>query len=88
MPPERRKPSLDSAGDVARDLAFTVDFLERGQAYYQAFTHGGSHTPAENKVFVAFLQDYERELANAKQELAALKTWSDKKSELKPDAAQ
>ena len=74
---------MTSGSDLARDLAARMDFLERGQAYFQAFTTGGSHTPAENKDFVRFLEDYERELASAKQELAVLNTWFEKKSALK-----
>ncbi len=83
-PPERAKHQLQSAVDVARDLSRTIEFLEAGQAYYKAFTSGGSHTPPENKAFVAFLEDYERELGYAKQELDTLKAWYAQKSELKP----
>jgi hypothetical protein len=82
-PPERAKHRLSSSVDVSRDLSRTIEFLETGRAYYKAFTAGGSHTPAENKAFVAFLQDYERELGYAKQELDTLRAWYEKKSDLK-----
>lgn len=82
-PPERPKPSLDSASEVALDLARVLSFLEQGQAFYKAYAKG-SHTAEENKAFLKFLADYEHELETAKKELEALRQWTDKKSGLAP----
>lgn len=81
-PPKRDKPSLDSASELALDLARAVSFLESGQSYFRAYSKG-THTPAENKAFVRFLEDYERELAAVKKELDVLREWVEKKSGLK-----
>ena len=80
--PERPKGTLDTAGEVARDLAIRVEYFENGQAYYRAYTKG-SHTPEENKAFVKFLEDYENELGIAKRVHAILGVWLDKKSAIK-----
>lgn len=82
--PEREKSELSSASAVALDLAKAVAYLEQGQAYYKAYTKG-SHTAEQNKAFVRFAEDYDRELSTVKRELDALRSWVDKKSELKPD---
>jgi len=80
--PARPKGTLDTAADVARDLAVRVEYFENGQSYYRAYTKG-SHTPEENKAFVQFLEDYENELGIAKRTYAILGTWLDKKSSIK-----
>lgn len=80
--PARPKGTLDTAGEVARDLAVRVEYFENGQAYYRAYTKG-SHTPEENKAFVRFLEDYESELGIAKRVHAILGAWLDKKSSIK-----
>ncbi|MDP3543173.1 MAG: hypothetical protein Q8T11_11965 [Elusimicrobiota bacterium] len=80
--PERPKGTLDTAGEVARDLAVRVQYFEDGQAYYRAYTKG-SHTPEENKAFVKFLEDYENELGIAKRTYAILGVWLEKKSSIK-----
>lgn len=73
FPPHARK-SLDSPSELARDLAEVVTFLEQGQAYFRAYQKG-SHTPEENKQFLAFLEAYERESAVARKEAEALRKW-------------
>lgn len=80
--PTRPKGTLDTAGEVARDLAVRVQYFEDGQSYYRAYTKG-SHTPEENKAFVQFLEDYEAELGIAKRVHAILGVWLDKKSAIK-----
>lgn len=80
--PARPKGTLDTAGEVARDLAARVQYFEDGQAYYRAYTKG-SHTPEENKAFVRFLEDYENELGIAKRTYAILGVWLEKKSSIK-----
>lgn len=84
MPPKapaRAKSSLDSAGEVARDLAASVEYFEAGQSYYRAFSKG-THTAEENAAFVKFLEEYEKEQANAKRTHAALGQWLEKKSKV------
>lgn len=80
--PERPKGTLESAGEVARDLAARVEYFENGQAYYRAYTKG-SHTAEENKAFVQFLEDYENELGIAKRTHEILGVWLAKKSAIK-----
>lgn len=80
--PARPKGTLDTAGEVARDLAIRVEYFENGQSYYRAYTKG-SHSPEENKAFVKFLEDYENELGIAKRTHAILGSWLDKKSAIK-----
>ena len=85
MPPKvpvRAKNSFDSASDISRDLNVSVEYFEQGQAYYRAFTKG-SHTPEENKAFVQFLEDYERELAISRKLYGLLGVWLEKKSGIK-----
>lgn len=82
-PPQRAKDSLDSAGEVARDLVMVVEYFEAGQAYYRAYTKGGSHTAAENAAFLRFLEEYEAQLAVAKRTHQLLGIWLDKKSSVK-----
>lgn len=79
--PVRPKNSLDSAGEVARDLAAAVEYFEAGQAFYRAFSKG-THTPEENAAFVKFLEDYEKEQLTAKRTYAALGAWLEKKSKV------
>ena len=80
--PARPKGTLDTAGEVARDLAVRVEYFENGQSYYRAYTKG-SHTPEENKAFVKFLEDYEAELGIAKRTHAILGLWLEKRSSIK-----
>ena len=80
--PARPKGTLDTAGEVARDLAVRVQYFEDGQAYYRAYTKG-SHTPEENKAFVQFLEDYDKELGIAKRVHSILGVWLEKKSAIK-----
>lgn len=80
--PARPKGTLDTAAEVARDLAIRVEYFENGQSYYRAYTKG-SHTPEENKAFVQFLEDYEAELGIARRTHAILGVWLDKKSSIK-----
>ncbi len=80
--PTRPKGTLDSAGEVARDLAVRVEYFENGQSYYRAYTKG-SHSPEENKAFVQFLEDYENELGIAKRVHTLLGVWLEKKSAIK-----
>ncbi|PIR16160.1 MAG: hypothetical protein COV48_10445 [Elusimicrobia bacterium CG11_big_fil_rev_8_21_14_0_20_64_6] len=80
--PARPKGTLDTAGEVARDLAIRVEYFENGQSYYRAYTKG-SHSPEENKAFVQFLEDYEAELGIARRTHAILGVWLDKKSAIK-----
>lgn len=79
--PARAKDSLDGAGEVARDLAASVEYFESGQAYYRAYTKG-THSPEENAAFVKFLEEYEKELATARRTHVALGLWLDKKSKV------
>ena len=80
--PARPKGTLDTAADVARDLALRVEYFENGQSYYRAYTKG-SHTADENKAFVQFLEEYENELAIARRVHALLGVWLEKKSSVK-----
>jgi hypothetical protein len=80
--PARPKGTLDSAGEVARDLAVRIEYFENGQSYYRAYTKG-SHSPEENKAFVKFLEDYESELGIAKRTHEILGIWLEKKSSIK-----
>lgn len=85
-PPEavkRAKPTLDSASEVALDMARALSFLEQGQVFYKTYAKG-SHTAEENKAFLKFLADYEHELETVKKELEVLRQWVEKKSGLTP----
>lgn len=79
--PARAKNSLDGAGEVARDLAASVEYFEAGQAYYRAYAKG-THTAEENAAFVKFLEDYEKEQLNARRTHAALGQWLERKSKV------
>lgn len=79
--PARAKNSLDGAGEVARDLAASVEYFEAGQAYYRAYAKG-THTPEENAAFVKFLEEYEKEQATARRTHAALGQWLEKRSKV------
>ena len=83
-PPAHSQRSMETAADVSKDLHETLAFLESGQSYYKAYAKG-THSSEENKAFVKFLQDYERELETAKKEFALLQTWFKSSSELKRD---
>ncbi|TPW21989.1 MAG: hypothetical protein FD126_131 [Elusimicrobia bacterium] len=72
--PAHARKSLDSPSELARDFAEVVTFLEQGQSYFRAYQKG-SHTPEENKQFLAFLEAYERESAVARKEADALRKW-------------
>jgi hypothetical protein len=77
----RAKNSLDGAGEVARDLAASVEYFEAGQAYYRAYAKG-THSAEENAAFVKFLEDYEKEQLNARRTHAALGQWLERKSKV------
>jgi hypothetical protein len=79
--PVRAKNSLDGAGEVARDLAASVEYFEAGQAYYRAYAKG-THSAEENAAFVKFLEDYEKEQLNARRTHAALGQWLERKSKV------
>jgi hypothetical protein len=79
--PVRAKNSLDSAGEVARDLAAAVEYFEAGQSFYRAFVKG-THTAEENAAFVRFLEEYEKEQQTARRTHAALGAWLEKKSKV------
>lgn len=79
--PARAKNSLDSAGEVARDLAAAVEYFEAGQSFYRAYVKG-THTKEENAAFVKFLEDYEKEQQTARRTHAALGAWLEKKSKV------
>ncbi|MFA6003314.1 MAG: hypothetical protein WC881_04530 [Elusimicrobiota bacterium] len=81
-PPAHAQRNLESAADLSRDLADTVAYLESGQSYFRPFTKG-THTPAENKLFVGFLDQYEKESATAKNEVKVLRDWLEKAAGLK-----
>lgn len=81
-PPAHAQRLMETASDVSKDLAETLAFLEAGQSYYKAYVKG-THTSEENKAFVKFLLDYERELETAKKEFGLLQDWFKKSSELK-----
>ena len=81
-PPAHAQRVMETATDVSRDLHETLAFLEAGQSYYKAFAKG-THTAEENKAFVKFLEDYERELETAKKEFALLQAWFKNSSDLK-----
>ena len=82
--PEREKAALVTASAVALDMARSLAFLEQGQTYYKAYAKG-THTPQENKDFVKFAEDYDRELTTMKKEMEVLKLWLEKKADLKPE---
>lgn len=79
--PARAKNSLDGAGEVARDLAASVEYFEAGQSFYRAYAKG-THTPEENAAFVTFLEEYEKEQATARRTHAALGQWLERKSKV------
>jgi hypothetical protein len=80
--PARPKGTLDTASEVARDLAVRVQYFEDGQSYYRAYTKS-SHTPEENKAFVKFLEEYYTELGIAKRVHSILGGWLEKKTAIK-----
>lgn len=81
--PARPTGTLNTAGAVADDLAVRVKYFEAGQAYYKAYTKGGSHSAEENKAFLQFLEQYDNETQIAKKVHALLGVWLDKKSAVK-----
>ena len=84
MPPEVPRHEvrvLDTASDLARDLAETVAFLESGQSYFRAFKRS-SHSKIENEAMLRFLQSYDRERETAKREQTVLAQWVRERSEL------
>lgn len=72
--PAHARKNLDSPAELARDYAEVITFLEQGQAYFRAYQKG-SHTPEENKQFMAFLEAFEREQVVARKEGEALRKW-------------
>ncbi len=81
--PARPAGTLDSAGAVAMDLAVRVQYFEDGQSYYRAYTKGGSHSAEENRAFLKFLEDYDKELEIARKVHTLLGVWLEKKSAVK-----
>ena len=81
-PPAHVKRLLQTATDVARDLADTVAYLEAGQAYFRAFARE-THTAEENQAMLRFLREYEAELNTAKKEEVILNDWIRKAANLK-----
>ena len=81
--PARPAGTLDTAAEVAKDLAVRVQYFEDGQSYYRAYTKGGSHSSEENKAFLRFLEEYERELEIARKVHTLLGVWLEKKSSIK-----
>ncbi len=81
--PARPAGTLDTAAEVAKDLAVRVQYFEDGQSYYRAYTKGGSHSAEENKAFLRFLEEYERELEIARKVHTLLGVWLEKKSSIK-----
>jgi hypothetical protein len=82
QPPAHSQRTLETATDLSRDLAETAAYLEMGLGYFRAFTKV-THNAAENKLFVKFLDDYERELGTAKKEEQVLRAWLEKAAALK-----
>lgn len=81
-PPAHAKRLLQTATDVARDLADTVEYLEAGQVYFRAFARE-THTAEENQAMLRFLREYEAELNTAKKEEVILNDWIRKAANLK-----
>ncbi len=81
-PPAHAKRLLQTATDVARDLADTVAYLEAGQVYFRAFARE-THTAEENQAMLRFLREYEAELSTAKKEEVILNDWIRKAANLK-----
>ena len=81
-PPTPVKRLLQTATDVARDLAETVAYLEAGQTYFRAFARE-THTAEENQAMLRFLREYEAELNTAKKEEVILNDWIRKAANLK-----
>jgi hypothetical protein len=79
--PKRERRKLDSATDLAKDLALVVDYLERGQSYFRAYQRG-THSLEDNKKFLSFLEHYEKELAVAKKEIRTLDKWVEARGSL------
>lgn len=73
-PPKHERRQLTTGSELAQDLSEVVVYLEAGQAYFRAYQKG-SHSVEENKTFLGFLENYERELKVAMKESAALRTW-------------
>ena len=72
--PAHARRNLDSPTELARDLAEVVAYLDAGQAYFRAYQKG-SHSVEENRLFLAFLESYEKEYAVSRKEVEALKKW-------------
>ncbi len=81
--PRRKDLQLDSASEVALDASQTLFFLERGQEYFEAYPKE-KRTDEENRAYLKFLEDYERELDTFKGEMEILRLWTEKKSALAP----
>ena len=79
--PAHARRRVETATELARDLAEVVTFLEQGQAYFRAFRKG-THTLEENEELVGFLKDYDKELEIARKEVDALRSWVFKKGAL------
>ena len=79
--PARTVRKLDSAAELARDLALVVEYLENGQSFYGAYQRG-THSIEENKRFLEFLEQYEKELAVGRKEVETLGKWFEAKGSL------
>ncbi|MBI5239613.1 MAG: hypothetical protein HY926_04010 [Elusimicrobia bacterium] len=82
VPPAHAKRLLQTATDVAGDLAETVAYLEAGQVYFRAFARE-THSNEENQAMLRFLREYEAELDTAKKEEKILNDWIRKAASLK-----
>jgi|GEM_PF-6158467 hypothetical protein len=80
-PPAHARRELNTAAELALDLAEVTAYLEEGQAYFKAYQKG-THSAEENTLFLKFLQEYEREREIGRKEADTLKRWSDEKSDL------
>jgi len=81
-PPAHVRRLLQTAADVATDLADTVAYLEAGQVYFRAFARR-THTHAENQRMLEFRREYETELNTAKKEEVILNDWIRKAANLR-----
>jgi hypothetical protein len=82
QPPAHAQRMLQTAADVARDLADTAAYLEAGQLYSRSYGRQ-SHTLAEDQRLLEFQRDYQAELDTARKEEAVLRQWLEKASALR-----
>lgn len=82
-PPHRGELRLDRASDVALDASQTLLFLEQGQRYFSDYPKE-KRSEEENRAYMKFLEDYQRELDTFRGELEVLRLWNEKKAALTP----